>query len=78
MIFDCNRINDNGGNRQIKRQRSFDTRQAQTIGGIGAAGNNADSGRKSTIPDSRGEMQCLRTIIDCDATRIFMTVRLLK
>jgi len=29
MIFDCNYINDKGGNRQIKRQRSFDTQQAK-------------------------------------------------
>jgi len=29
MIFDCNYINDKGSNRQIKRQRSFDTQQAK-------------------------------------------------
>jgi len=46
MILDCNHINDNGGNQQIKRQRSFATQQAKTIGGIGGAGNNGDSGCK--------------------------------
>jgi hypothetical protein len=30
-------------NRQIKRQQSYDTQQAKTIGGVG---NNGDSGRK--------------------------------
>jgi len=63
---------------QRKRQRSFDTQQAKTIGGIGGAGNNGDSGWTSTIPDISGEMQCLPAIIDCDATSIFMTPRLLK
>ena len=71
-------MDNRGGNRQIKRQRSLDTQQVKTIGGIGGAGNNGDSGRKSTIPDRSGEMQCLRAIIDCDATSIFMTPRLLK
>jgi len=72
MIFDCNYINDKGGNQQIKHQQFFDTQQAKTIGGIGGAGNNGDSGQKSTIPDRSGKMQSLRAIIDCGATSIFI------
>jgi len=78
MIFDYNYINDKGSDRQIKRQQSFDTQQVKTIGGSGGAGNNGDSGRESTIPDRNGEMQCVQAIVDCSATSIFMTPRLLK
>ena len=56
----------------------FDTQQAKTIGGIGGTGNKGDSGQTSTIPDRSGEMQCLRANINCDATSIFMTPRLLE
>jgi len=35
-------------------------------------------GREIQIPDRNGKMQCVRVIIDCGATTIFLTPRLLK
>jgi len=40
---------------------------------VGGAGTPGDSGQKSN-----GEMQCVWALIDCGATSILMTPRLLK
>jgi hypothetical protein len=64
-------MDNRGGNRQIKFQRSFVTQQLNKT--IGAAGTHGDSGRKSN-----GEMQRVQALIDCGATSIFMTLRILK
>jgi hypothetical protein len=64
-------MDNGGGNGKIKRQRSFVTqRLKKTISGGGTPG---DWGRKSN-----GEIRCVRALIDCGATSIFMTPRLLK
>ena len=63
-------MDNQGRNWQIKSQDPSTTEEARTFGGTGT---HDDSGRKSN-----GKMQPVQALIDCGASSIFMTVRLLK
>ena len=56
-------------------------REGKNVKSISIRHRNTRFGKHSswsTIPDRSGEMQCIRAIVDCGATSIFMTPRLPK